>query len=283
MGMRHFIGISTLAIAAIAAIGAGGPRVSFAGPPPAKPAAKPDVQQKKVWTNDDVAQLNPEYVGGNGNSPAVIAVVPPTFVVTQEGPRPAQLVAVAIAPGQDPGWYGSQLANWQDQLAAVEAREQELRNFRATSSGLPTGLVLDAPVEGITTDNLIANLEAQRQDILAQIDALQDLARHNGFAPGALVAPAGPQLTPAEQRAALLRTVQDADAQLEDIQLTQAAMQEQAAELHATLQSPTPGWGGNMTTDLLERLDSRAAALKTTVDSAADSARSLGVTPAELP
>jgi hypothetical protein len=273
---------SILALGAMLAVGTGDPLATFAGGPPAKPAAKPD-QQKKIWTNEDVARLNPDYVEGAGNSATVIAVVPPTFVVTPEGPKPAPVVvAVPIAPEQDPAWYGRQLANWQAQLAAVEAREEQLRNFRATSSGLATGLVLDAPVEGITTDNLIANLDSERRDILAQIDALEDMAHSNGFAPGALVAPEGPQPTVEEQREALLRTVQSANAQREGIELTKAMMRQQAADLHATLQTPTPGWGGNMTTDLLERLDRQAASLATTVASADDAARSLGVAPADL-
>jgi hypothetical protein len=280
--MRISTRISILGMGAMLAVCAAAPLATLAGGPPAKPAAKPD-EQKKVWTNEDVAQLNPDYVEGAGNSATVIAVVPPTFVVTPEGPKPAPVVvAVPIAPEQDPAWYGRQLANWQTQLAAVEAREEELRNFRATSSGLPTGLVLDGPVEGITTDNLIANLDVARHDIVAQIDALEDLARSNGFAPGALVAPEGPQQTVDEQRAALLRTVQGANAELEGIQLTKAVMQQQAADLHAALQPPTPGWGGNMTTDLLERLDSQAASLTTTIDSASEAARSLGMAPADL-
>jgi hypothetical protein len=280
--MRMSTRISILGISALLAVCAAAPLATFAGGPPAKPAAKPD-EQKKVWTNEDVARLNPDYVAGAGNSATVIAVVPATFVVTPEGPRPAPVVvAVPIAPEQDAAWYGRQLANWQTELAAVEAREQELRNFRATSAGLQTGLVLNGPVEGITTDNLIANLDAERHDILAQIDALQDLARSNGFAPGALVASEGLQPTAGEQRADLLRTVQGANAQLEGIQLTQRVMQQQAADLHATLQPPTPSWGGNMTTDLEQRLDSQAASLASRIDSASDTARSLGVPPADL-
>jgi hypothetical protein len=280
--MRITSRISLAAMSAMLAVCAAAPLSTLAGGPPAKPAARPD-EQKKVWTNEDVARLNPDYVEGAGNSATVIAVVPPTFVVTPEGPKPAPVVvAVPIAPERDPAWYGQQLANWQTQLAAVEAREQGLRNFRATSTGLATGLVLDGPVEGITTDNLIANLDAARHDILAQIDALEDLARSNGFAPGALVASPRPEPTVEEQQAMLLQTVQDADAQLESIRVTKAAMRQQAADLHATLQTPTPGWGGNMTSDLLERLDSQAASLATTVERASDTARSLGVAPGDL-
>jgi hypothetical protein len=279
--MRNSIRISTLAMGAMLTMSAAAPLATHAGGPPAKPAAKPD-EQRKVWTNDDVARLNPDFVARTGRAATVISVVPPTFVVTPVGPKAAPVVvAVPITPEQDPAWYGGQLEDLQAELAAVSAHENQLRNFRATSSGMPTGLVLDAPVAGITTDNLIANLEARRQDISAQIDALEDLARSNGFAPGALVSAGPSQPTLADQRSELVRTAQDAKAQISGIQLIQAAMQQQAADLHATLQQPTPGFGGNMTTDLLERLDSRAAALQSIVSDETDAARSLGVAPGD--
>jgi hypothetical protein len=278
--MQQMIRTSTLATAAMLALAACAPLSTLGGGPPAKAAAKPD-EQKKVWTNDDVVRLNPEYVAGK--QALVIAVVPPTFVVTEQGPKPAPVVvAVPISPQQNPAWYGAQLEDLQAELSAVEAHEAQLRNFRATSTGMPTGLVLDAPVEGITTDNLIANLDAQRQGIAAQIDALEDLARTNGFAPGALVASAGPEPSVGEQKDALVHTIQESSGQLAGIRLIQSTMQQQVADLHGTLRRPTPGFGGNMTTDLLERLDGRASALESTIDRAGDAARSLGAEPGEV-
>jgi hypothetical protein len=88
--------------------------------------------------------------------------------------------------------------------------------------------------------------------------------------------------SPAEERATVKRVLLDRTAQLAEIQATVASMQDQAASLNATLQSPTPGFGGNMTTDLLERLDNRAAAAQMDIDSAADLARSLGMAPGDI-
>ncbi len=264
-------------------ISAVAPTATFAAGDPAKPtpkpAAKPD-EQRKVWTNDDIVRLNPDYLATNGKPATVITVVP-SIVVAAEGPRVAT-VAVATSAEEDPAWYARQLGVLQEELAAVQAHEDELRNFRVTSTGLPTGLVLNAPCTGISTDNLIANLEAERQAIAAQVDELQDLARKSGFAPGDLAASAAAQPSAGARRAALTRTVEDADAQLEGIQLTEAAMQQQAAGLHAALQLPTPGFGGNMTTDLLDRLNDRAAQLQSTIDSATDAARSLGAVPSDV-
>ncbi|MGB6510879.1 MAG: hypothetical protein WBF07_22450, partial [Xanthobacteraceae bacterium] len=149
-----------LATAAVLCFGAVMPTVTFAGGGgPAKPAAspKPDTQ-KKVWMNDDVERLNPEFVvdraqHGGTSSAAAVPIV---------GVQPARTAPKSIArrapldPQQDPLWYGQQVTALNAELSAIDDREDQLREFRATGAGLPTGLMLNAPVEGITTDNLIA-------------------------------------------------------------------------------------------------------------------------------
>jgi hypothetical protein len=267
------------------------PLATFAGHGPAKPAAspKPD-EQKKVWTNDDIERLNPDFVEASGKRRAVESTDTSTVVVTPMGVRAAPLVvAVAVprAKQQDPAWYGQQVTELQTQLATVEGQEEQLRNFRSTASGLSTGLMLDAPTGGITTDNLIANLDAQRQQILAQLDALGDLARSNGLPPGILVegrglVQPGVQPSAAEQRIAATSLAQAAADRLAAVQSTVSFMQDQAASLNATLQPPTPGFGGNPTTDLLERLNGQANALQGVIEGADDAARSLGVPPSDL-
>ncbi len=272
------------------ALGVAAPQTAFASGDPAKPAAspKPDTQQKRIWTNDDVERLNPGFVAVSGKKTTVEPAVPATVTVAPPVAQAARVaVAVPLAPEKDPAWYGQQLAMLQEQLAAVEGRETELRNFRNTATGVPTGLILNAPCTGITTDNLIANLDAQRHEILARIDALGDLARANGLPPGILVEGRGLVQTSvrpsvAEQRTAVTQVVQEATAQLADVQATVASMQDQAASLNAALQQPTPGFGGNMTTDLLDRLGGRAAALQGAIDNASDAARTLGMAPGEL-
>jgi hypothetical protein len=279
--MRFFNRNSFLALGVVAAICAAAPQTASAAGDPAKPAPKPAAKpdaERKVWTNEDVARLNPEFVAGPGKSATVITVVP-SVVVTPEGPKVATVAVATTVPERDPAWYARQLGSLQAQLSDVEGREDQLLNFRATGSGLQTGLQLNAPVEGISTDNLIADLAARRESLLEQIDTLQDLARRNGLNPGQLVLPAP---SAAQQRADIAQTLRGADAQLNGIALTEAAMEAKAAELHATLQPPTPGFGGNPTTDLLDRLDARAAQLQAAIDAADDSARTLGVAPGDL-
>ena len=66
---------------------------------------------------------------------------------------------------------------------------------------------------------------------------------------------------------------------------TQAAtenMQNQAASQGITLIPPAPGNGGNMTTDLIERLDARVGNIQNELGNVEDDARSLGAQPGDL-
>jgi len=240
--------------------------------------------------NDDVERLNPAFSELAGGRPKAAGAARLTAASATTPVAPARAAVAAPLPSErDPAWYGQQLAGLQAELAAIEDRSDQLRNFRNTGTTAGTGLVLNAPCTGITTDNLIANLEAQRKQILAQIDALGDLARFNGLPAGILVegrgfvSPVAAPQTTDEHRARLMESIENAQDELGGIQATVTGMQAQAASLNATLQQPTPRFGGNMTTDLLERLGNRAAALQAQIDNASDAARALGVVPGNLP
>jgi hypothetical protein len=288
--MRVPMRFSFLPAVAALLVGLSIPATTSAAGDPAKPAAspKPD-SQKKVWTNDDVERLNPAFAenrapqtSGASAATLTIVTVPPLAPATHRVVAPAPLT-----PEQDPRWYAQQVTALEAELSAIDSHEDELRQFRATSAGLPTGLVLNAPVEGITTDNLIAQLEARRQKIAQQIDALGDLARQNDLPPGILVAGRGlaeieDRPTVEEQRAAAESLARDASDELAEVQGVVAGMHDQASSQGITLLQPTPGDGGNMTTDLLERLDSRANDLQGVISSAQDAAQGLGVQPGDL-
>ena len=250
-------------------------------------APKPDVQ-RKVWTNDEVERLNPNFSPVAAKRADGEATSAPAAVAPAAEAASASFALVApLPPEKDPAVYGHELTVLQSQLADVEAHEAALRNFRSTGATAGTGLMLNAPCTGITTDNLIANLEAQRQGILAQIDALGDRARINGLPAGTLVEGRGlvqPGYQPSadEQRSAVSQVLQEASSQLADVQAKLAAMRAQAAALHITLQPPALGGVGSMTADLLSRLNGQAASLQNAIDDATDTARSLGMAPGEL-
>ncbi|MGA8013540.1 MAG: hypothetical protein WB949_14005 [Candidatus Acidiferrales bacterium] len=290
-GRLSFVMVAAVAVCLVIAA----PVTTFAGGGP-KPAAspKPD-SQKKIWTNDDVVRLDPAFdanrpkqttaaASGASSAPSIAVAAR----VQSALPAPMSIVPAApLIPQQDPQWYAQQLDPLEAELAGIETREAHLRQFRATSAGLPTGLVLGAPCEGITTDNLIAQLDARRQEILQDIDTLGDTARRSDMPPGILVERRGRALvasesTAAEQRAAVARQARDASDELAQIRGTVAGMQEQLSAQGITLLLPAPGKGGSMTTDLLDQLDGRASALQNEISVAEDAARNMGIPPGEL-
>lgn len=250
------------------------PVIAFAGGAnaPASPHPKPD-RQIKVWTNQDVEALGPRFE--------------PVSETAQAAPAAAAAVNVNAAlapvpPEQDPRWYAQQLDALETELASVSNLESQLRQFRATGTGLPTGLNVVAPCVGITTDNLIAELEARRQEIQQQTDALGDTARVNGMPPGILVEGRGlvsaeTPLTPQQQEEALVDRYQSLLDQLSDTRLTIATMQADTASKGATLLQPDARWGGNMTTNLLQGLYDQQNAFESEISATEDQMRHAGL------
>jgi hypothetical protein len=237
---------------------------------PTSPHPKPD-RQVKVWTNEDVEALGPRFEPARETAQA--APVRPAAVIVNAAPLP---------PEQDPRWYAEQLAALETELASVSSQASELRQFRDTSAGLPTGLNIVAPCEGITTDNLIAQLETRRQEILEQIDALGNTALENGLPPGVLVEGRGrvsseTPLTPEQQEKALVERYESLSTQLSDTQQTIVAMHEDVASQGATLLPANARWGGNMTTNLLENLRGQQSALESELSATEDQMRSVGL------
>jgi len=243
------------------------------------PAPVPD-REKKVYTNDDIDRMFPK----------------PKLSVVSTSRLPIQVAATSransvanqpLAPEKDPLWYAQQVAALEAGLGQIATREESLREFRARRStdalpGMRVGLQLNGPCDGITTDNEISNLGQRRAEIEQQMAALEDTAQRNDMSPAIIrdapeiLAAAQNPLTPAEERLRLAeRQAQLAD-ELNATQNELAGMSEQATALGANLQPPTPGFGGNMTTDLIERLDNRANEVRGTLDQTEDAARQSG-------
>jgi len=239
---------------------------------PASPDPKPD-RQVKVWTNEDVEALGPRFEPARAT--AQTAPVAPAAATVRAASAP-------LPPEQDPRWYSQQLAALETELESISNQASELREFRATSTGLPTGLNIVAPCEGITTDNLIAQLEGRRQEILEQIDALGNTAFENGLPAGILVEGRGrvsaeTPLTPEQQEKALVERYESLSDQLADTQQTIVAMHDDVASQGATLLPANARWGGNMTTNLLENLRGQQSALESDLSATEDQMRSAGV------
>ena len=240
------------------------------------PAPVPD-REKKVYTNDDIDRMFPKpklSVVSASRAPIQVAATP----------RAKSVANQPLTPEKDPLWYAQQVAAFEAELGQIATREESLREFRASRStdalpGMRVGLQLNAPCEGITTDNEISNLGQRRAEIEQQIAALEDTAQQNDMSPA--VIRDAPEILAAAQNPLTPRLLlAERQAQLADeLNATQnelAGMSEQATALGANLQPPTPGFGGNMTTDLIERLDNRANEVREALDQTEDAARQSG-------
>lgn len=249
----------------------------------AAPKSGPDVE-KKVWTNDDFPAVAPASQASDTAELAAAALVtesPSTEPGSENG-------SASVNPGQDPRFYILQMASLENELASVESQEQQLRNFRETSTGVQPGLQLYAPCEGVSTDNLIALLDSRRREILQQMDAVSDTARRNNIPPGVLrdasdlAAGLETPLGPEEKQDMLKTQAHDLARELDETRGIAQASEAQAQSQGITLAQPSANAGGNMTTNMLEDLDRRVEALQGQISEVEDQARRIGIAPGLL-
>jgi hypothetical protein len=259
---------------------------------PVNKAVRPD-REKKVYTNDDIDQMWPRPQTAVSDAPISPAsgFTPPS---AQRSAVASRATSVATAPPSrenDPGWYAAQVESLYAELERLSSREASLRDFRATGSdaGVTIGLQFGAPCEGITTDNEIQQLATRRQEIEQQISNLQDAAEQNGMPPAVIQDPsevlqaARKPLSPGQERAALLARQSDLVGQLDGVQNRLADMASQAAAQGIALLPPTPQWGGNLTTNLIQSLDQRAGQLQNALSDNETAAQQAGIAPSALP
>ena len=137
-------------------------------------AANPSSQQpaqKKVWTNEELSTLDP-HEG-----------------VSTIGKRPASVPKrTAPAKGNNANWYRNQIVALQAKIPPIDSQIAQLQ-AGLDGKAVGDGKQSTRPYYSVKADDWsreLAELQKKREDILAQIGALQDQARHNGIAPNAL-------------------------------------------------------------------------------------------------
>jgi hypothetical protein len=261
-----------------------------AGDGAATNAARPD-REKRILTNDD---LEAKY----GKPSVTVETKAAQTVGTTESAKPATAPARSAAraqripPEKDPAWYAEQTVTMTSEMTAIDREAARLIQFRAPGNTprAGTGLILSAPCEGISTDNRIAQLAAQRQAVQARLSDLEDTARHNDMPPGiftnaeAIAQAAQPQvrLTAAQERESLADELGGLSAELAATEGIVSGMRADTAARRMTLLAPN-GYGGNFTTDLLERLNAESAAIRTEINTVSDQAWRAGIPPRDLP
>ena len=141
------------------------------------PHAGVDAQTAFVWTNDDLEKLH---------GPGMISIV---GRMEEEATATSAPASGPYVKTQDPDWYSVEAAKLRDQL---ESRQAELAEYRQSLDDVrslretPGGMNLVEGDVGITPQSGIEILQQRVNETQAKRDALEDLARRNGIAPGAL-------------------------------------------------------------------------------------------------
>ena len=134
---------------------------------------------KKVWTNEEIAG-----VGGDG----AISVVGkagggesnPTSNSSQKN------AAVLSARYKQAAPYRDRLRQLNNQLETIDKKISELQNFKADNSSPSGGINMHQRYDMTPVEEQVKELEEKKKKIKARIDAVEDLARKNGFEAGQL-------------------------------------------------------------------------------------------------
>ena len=152
--------------------------------PQPKPADQHAIvyQNKKVWTNDDVAELRA------GSPISIVGQEPGQATPEKAAPQTEPSYPVYDSRLDDPEWYAKTAAALQAELDQVQAELQQeqqaldLARERVTQPGVN----MNAPSIAVTPDAALALLQAHVQDLQDQLDELADLARRHDIPPGDL-------------------------------------------------------------------------------------------------
>jgi len=142
-------------------------------------AQKAKTKPKKVWTNDEVSN-----VGGDG----AISVVGKAAVGDS---NPSLNNFQKTAPGssardKQAAAYRDHLHQLNNQLETINKKISELRNFKADNTSPSGGINMHHRYDMTPIEDQVKELEEKKKQIQAQIDAIEDQARKNGFEPGQL-------------------------------------------------------------------------------------------------
>ena len=121
--------------------------------------------EKKVWTNDDMANLHGQ---------------PTVSTVGQKAPnsKASSRSSHANDAKNRVAWYQSQIAKLQAQLAPIQG---QIADLQAALSG--SAVSTPRKYSGVHLDDWqaqLVQLQKRREDILSQIATLEDQARHDG-------------------------------------------------------------------------------------------------------
>ena len=153
--------------------------VPSSGGPADNTADKAKTKPRRVWTNEEIAG-----VGGDG----AISVVGKAGGgdSNPSSNNPQKNAAVLSARYKQAAPYRDRLRQLNNQLETIDKKIYELQNFKADNSSPSGGINMHQRYDMTPVEEQVKELEEKKKKIKAQIDAVEDQARKNGFEAGQL-------------------------------------------------------------------------------------------------
>ncbi len=85
---------------------------------------------------------------------------------------------------RDAKWYARQIQTLLDEIAKIDIDLRAFADARKSGKGVTDAVALDQEPEGVTPEGQIDVLRKRRVELLRQVDALEEQARHNAILPG---------------------------------------------------------------------------------------------------
>jgi len=137
----------------------------------AAPSPPEPKKTKKVWTNENLGEVNRSPVSQVGEAKDNSSSKSPVA-------KPASLTEVAS--------FRKQLAVLQAQLAGAEKQIADLKSFSKGESPGAAGMQLHKRYSTEPIDGQVRKLEERKKFLAAQVEAVFDAARKRGIEPGQL-------------------------------------------------------------------------------------------------
>jgi hypothetical protein len=111
------------------------------------------------------------------------------FMATAANPPPDNFQKTAPGPGgrdKQATAYRERLHQLNNELETIDKKISQLRNFKGDNTSASGGINMNHGYSMTPVEDQVKQLEEKKKQIQAQIDAVEDQARKNGFEPGQL-------------------------------------------------------------------------------------------------
>jgi len=182
MPKQFFLAFTLLLFLAIPCRAQSDPNPSNAAPPStADGSAKKDPanvngkKKPKVWTNDDISK-------GTGG----VSVVGDPYAAESSSTKPQNAKASESARERMIASYKNQIAQMEAQIAGIDKRIDQLKNFKAENTAPSGGIKMHQGYNMVPVEEQVKQLNERKKDLLAKIEEVETEAHKNGIESGDL-------------------------------------------------------------------------------------------------